>query len=124
VAAWLSAHHQATGLGVYWSANLTTVATSDRVRVRAVTSSCHRFIPDVWETKKTWYQPPGRATFLVLGLTQVTGANGSAAEATAQFGPPQRIVRIGAYQVMVWNHDLLPALTSGFAPGCGPRWRR
>ncbi|MFI5063410.1 MAG: hypothetical protein ACHP9Z_05465 [Streptosporangiales bacterium] len=124
VAAWLSAHHQTAGLGGYWSANLTTVATSDRVRVRAVTSSCHRFIPDVWETKKTWYQPPGRATFLVLGLSQVAGANGTAAQATAQFGPPQRNVRIGSYRVMVWNHDLLPALTSGFAPGCGPRWRR
>ena len=124
VAAWLSAQHQSAGLGGYWSANLTTVATSERVRVRAVTSSCHRFIPDVWETKKTWYQPPGRATFLVLGLTQVAGANGTAAEATAQFGPPQRSIRIGAYRVMVWNHDLLPALTGGFAPGCGPRWRR
>ena len=124
VAAWLSAHHQTAGLGGYWSANLTTVATSDRVRVRAVTSSCHRFIPDVWETKKTWYQPPGRATFLVLGLSQAAGVSGTAAQATAQFGPPQRNVRIGAYRVMVWNHDLLPALTSGFAPGCGPRWRR
>ena len=124
VAAWLSAHHQTAGLGGYWVANLTTVASGDRVRVRAVTSSCQRFIPDVWETKKTWYQPPGRATFLVLGLSQVTGANGTAAQATAQFGPPQRSVRIGGDQVMVWNHDLLAALTSGFAPGCGPRWRR
>ena len=121
VAAWLSAHHQTDGLGGYWSANLTTVATSDRVRVRAVTSSCHRFIPDVWETKKTWYQPPGRATFLVLGLSQVAGANGTAAQATAQFGPPQRNVRIGTYRVMVWNHDLLPALTSGFAPRVRPQ---
>jgi hypothetical protein len=42
----------------------------------------------------------------------------------SEFGAPQRNVRIGAYRVMVWNHDLLPALTSGFARGCGPRWRR
>jgi hypothetical protein len=33
-----------------------------------------------------------------------------------------RTARIGAYEVLVWNHDLLPAVTGGFARGCGPPW--
>ena len=44
------------------------------------------------------------------------------ASAVAQFGAPVRTARIGAYEVLVWNHDLLPAVTGGFARGCGPPW--
>ena len=50
------------------------------------------------------------------------GANGTAANAVAQFGAPVRTARIGGYEVLVWNHDLLPAVTGGFARGCGPPW--
>jgi hypothetical protein len=86
--------------------------------------SCGRLIPDAWEAKQSWYQPPGTATFLVLGLTSPAGAHIAAAGAAAQFGPPQRVARIGGTEVLVWHHDLLPAVTGGYAPGCGPTWHR
>jgi hypothetical protein len=108
----------------YWTANITTVAASDRVRVRPVSLSCGRFAPYAWESKKSWYEPPNTATFLVLPLGSRATSDGTAADATTQFGVPQRTARIGAYQVMIWNHDLLPAVTSGFARGCGQQWRR
>jgi hypothetical protein len=123
VASWLTANHLTAGIGDYWTANITTVATGGRVEVRPVGVSCGRFSPDAWESKKSWYEPPSTATFLVLALTGAAGANGTATDATAQFGPPQQTARIGDYEVLVWNHDLLPAVTGGFAPGCGPQWR-
>jgi hypothetical protein len=122
VASWLTAHHLTDGIGDYWTANITTVATSGRVRVRPVDLSCGRFAPDAWESREAWYEPPSTATFLVLALTSAAGANGTAASAVAQFGAPVRTARIGAYEVLVWNHDLLPALTGGSARGCGPPW--
>jgi hypothetical protein len=122
VASWLTAHHLTAGIGDYWTANITTVATSGRVRVRPVDLSCGRFSPDTWESRQSWYEPPSAATFLVLALTSAAGANGTAANAVAQFGAPVRTARIGAYEVLVWNHDLLPAITGGFARGCGPPW--
>ena len=124
VASWLTANHLTSGIGDYWTANVTTVATSGRVEVRPVNLSCGRFSPDAWESRESWYQPPNTATFLLLALTSAAGADGTAADATAQFGPPHRTARIGAYEVLVWNHDLLPALTGGFARGCGPKWQR
>ena len=124
VASWLTANHLTSGIGDYWTANVTTVATSGRVEVRPVDLSCGRFSPYAWESRESWYQPPSTATFLLLALTIGAGSDGTAADATAQFGPPQRTARIGAYEVLVWNHDLLPALTGGFARGCGPRWQR
>ncbi|MGD0245747.1 MAG: hypothetical protein ABSB59_36230, partial [Streptosporangiaceae bacterium] len=116
VAAWLTANHLTSGIGAYWTANITTVATSGRVEVRPVAVSCGRFAPYAWESEQSWYQPPDTATFLLLALTSAAGANGNSANATAQFGAAQRTVRIGDYEVMVWNHDLLRALGSG----CGP----
>jgi hypothetical protein len=124
VASWLTVNHLASGIGTYWTANITTVATSGRVEVRPVYLSCGRFSPYAWESKQSWYAPPSSPTFLVLGLTGAAGADGAAAQATAQFGSPQRTARIGAYEVLVWNHDLRPALTGGFARGCGPNWQR
>jgi hypothetical protein len=122
VASWLTANHLTAGIGDYWTANVTTVATSGRVAVRPVDLSCGRFSPDAWESKESWYEPPSTATFLVLALTSATGADGTAADAVAQFGAPVRTARIGAYEVLVWNHDLLPAVTGGSARGCGPPW--
>jgi hypothetical protein len=125
VASWLLAHHLAAGLGDYWAANITTVAAGGRVRVRPVTISCGRFAPYAWEAKESWYQQPNTATFLVLSPSSGGGpANGATAEAAAQFGPAQRTARIGGYQVMVWDHDLIAAVTSGFPRGCGQRWLR
>jgi hypothetical protein len=122
VASWLTANHLTAGIGDYWTANVTTVATSGRVTVRPVELSCGRFSPDAWESSESWYEPPSTATFLVLALTSAAGANGTVASAVAQFGAPVRTARIGAYEVLVWNHDLLPAVTGGFARGCGPPW--
>ncbi len=119
VASWLTSRHLSAGLGDYWAANVTTVATGGQVRVRSVVSSCGRFIPDIWESKKTWYERPNTATFLVLALTSGAGADGTPAQAQAQFGAAQQAVRVGAYEILVWQHNLLPALTRAPAPGCG-----
>ena len=119
VASWLTSQHLSAGLGDYWAANITTVATGGQVRVRSVVSSCGRFIPDIWESKKTWYERPNTATFLVLALTSGAGADGTPAQAQAQFGAAQQTARVGAYEILVWQHNLLPALTRAPAPGCG-----
>jgi hypothetical protein len=123
VASWLTVHHLTAGIGEYWTANVTTVATSGRVEVRPVSLSCGRFSPDAWESRQSWYSPPSTATFLLLALTSAAGTIGTA-DATAQFGPAQRTARIGVYEVLVWNHNLMPALTGGSAPGCGQKWQR
>ena len=119
VASWLTANHLIAGIGDYWTANITTVATGGRIKVRPVVLSCGRSFPYAWESRQSWYQPPSTATFLVLDLASTNRANGPAADATAQFGRAQRTDRIGVNEVMVWNHDLLSALTAGFALGCG-----
>jgi hypothetical protein len=118
VASWLTSHHLTAGIGDYWAANITTVATSGHTEVRPVKASCGRFVPDAWESRSTWYQHPNTANFLVLGLTSGAGESGTAAQAKAQFGAPTETARVGLYEIMVWPHNLLPALGSATAT-CG-----
>jgi len=115
VASWLTAHRLTAGLGNYWISNITTVATGGRVTVRPVVLSCGRFIPDAWESRQSWYTPPATATFLVLSQSAASGP----AQASAQFGAPEQTATVGGYEVLIWRHDLLPALASGTAAGCG-----
>jgi hypothetical protein len=120
---WLAARHLTSGIGDYAAANNTTVATGGRIQVRSVVLSCGRFTPYPWETKKPWYEPPNTASFLVL-VPPGGSFNGTAGAATAQFGAPDRTARVGPYEVLVWHHNLLPAINSGFPPGCATSWPR
>jgi hypothetical protein len=117
VASWLTEHHLTAGVGDYWAANITTVATGGHVQVRPVVSYCGRFVPDTWESKDTWYQRPNTASFLVLGLTSGAGRSGTAAQAATQFGAPAQTARVGLYEILVWRHNVLPAL--GSPASCG-----
>jgi hypothetical protein len=122
VATWLTARHLTAGIGGYWEANVLTVSTGGRIAVRSVTLSCGRFAPYAWETRRAWYEPPDTATFLIIPLPE-GGMNGTSALAAAQFGAPRLATRIDGFEVLVWDHNLLPAVTSGFPPGCGQPWR-
>jgi hypothetical protein len=117
VASWLTRHHLTAGVGDYWAANITTVATGGDVRVRPVVSYCGRFVPDTWESKESWYQRPNTGSFLVLGLTSGAGISGTAGQAEAQFGAPAQTARVGLYEILVWRHNVLPGL--GRAGSCG-----
>jgi hypothetical protein len=118
---WLTARHLTAGIGDYWTANNVTADTGGRVRVRAVVIDGDRFAPYAWETKKSWYEPPNTARFLVLAPPG-GGLDGSAAQAIAQFGTPRQTAGIGSFEILVWDHNLLPAVTS--SPGRGQPWPR
>jgi len=123
VASWLAARHLTAGIGEYAAANITTVSTEGRIRVRAVLLSCNRFAPYAWETKKPWYERPNTANFLILAPPSAS-YKASAADARAQFGPPRQTAMIGPYEVLVWDGNVLPAVSSGFPPGCETSWQR
>jgi hypothetical protein len=122
VASWLQARHLTSGIGDYWSANITTAATSGRVRVRAVTpTGCGQYAAYVWEAKQAWYQPPEAATFMLTKPDSTTAGAQVPAAAIAQFGRPVQTAAVDGYQIIVWDHNLLPAISSG---SCRARWPR
>jgi len=107
LADWLVAHHLTSGLGKYWSANGTTLASGGRVRVAPVKGTGKAAY--TWVTKPSWYDPAvSRADFVVAvpGEKGTPYAFGEAAVRRA-FGKPSREYRYGRYVIMVWNSNLL-----------------
>jgi hypothetical protein len=107
LADWLTAHHLTSGLGRYWAANITTLASGGQVRVAAVTGNGQAPYP--WVTRPGWYEPAqSYANFFVAAPGQA-GTSDAFPEAAVRhvFGKPAREYRYGPYVIMVWNRNLL-----------------
>ena len=101
----LESHHLDRGIGDYWSASITTVATSGSVAVRPVVADpANHLVRYERQSTATWYE--GQSfQFLVYDTAQPWG-DVSSASATATFGPALHIYDVGTYRVLVWNHRL------------------
>ena len=109
---WLLARHLYSGLSGYWQSNIVTLTSGNRVQIRLVAQSGGKLIPASFESKTDWYDPKrSTANFVVLS-PPIAGYPGYAAKgaALATFGEPARTYHVGAYTILVWNHNLLSDL--------------
>ena len=116
---WLAAHHLNSGLSGYWEANVVTLASGDRVRLRQLTVAAGRVTRYEWESAAGWYDPrQASANFVVLdaATSEYPGFTDRKA-VVATFGPPASTYRVGACQVLVWRQNLLRKL-----PVTGTPW--
>ena len=108
VGAFLEQHHLTYGVSGYWEAGSVTVATGGRVRVRAITVDGQGAYPYRWEADDSWYDPstPGNdARFVLRDTAGRHQLDRRSIEHT--FGPPSREYRVGTYEVLVWDRNLL-----------------
>jgi hypothetical protein len=113
VASWLAEHGLTDGLGGYWQADSITLDTNGKVRVSSVdVGSRGRIGEKLWETDTTQYDPSRHtATFVVAGGPAAVGPiRGLADAAIRTFGQPAHSYHIQGYTILVWNHNILPAL--------------
>jgi hypothetical protein len=106
LADWLVAHHLTSGLGEYWAASSTTLASGGRVRVAPVQGGAKVVYP--WVTKPSWYDPAvSTANFVIATPGSETGYAFNEAVVRHSYGKPSRVYRYGSYVIMVWNKNLL-----------------
>ena len=101
----LESHHLDRGIGDYWSASITTVATSGSVAVRPVVADpANRLVRYERQSTATWYE---RQSFQFLVYdTALPWGGVSSASAAATFGPVFHTYYVGMYRVLVWGHRL------------------
>jgi hypothetical protein len=113
LATWLSAHHLDYGLASYWQANVVTLDTGNRIRIRSVSALGPDMAADGWEAEPSWYNPRLHdANFVVLTAAEpgwkpypwITSVRSA-------FGQPASISYVGQYTIMIWNKNLLPDLS-------------
>ncbi|HXW33470.1 MAG TPA: hypothetical protein VEJ87_02755, partial [Acidimicrobiales bacterium] len=100
----LEAHHLYKGLGDYWSASVTTVATGETVKVRPVVATPKGRVERYQrQSNSAWYS--GSFEFLVYN-TKPRWGGVDLDSATTTFGRVAHIYDVGAYRVLVWNHSI------------------
>jgi len=101
----LEAHHLDRGIGDYWSALITTVATSGSVAVRPVVADpVNHLVRYERQSSATWYE--GQSFQFLVYDTALPWGGVASASAVATFGPVARTYSVGAYRVLVWGHLL------------------
>lgn len=101
----LQARGLVVGIGDYWSASITTVATDGAVTVRPVISTpAGRVVRYQRQSDEAWYtsQP---FQFLVYDTSRPWGGV-DAVSASLTFGRAARAYAVGPYRVLVWRHTL------------------
>jgi hypothetical protein len=102
IADWLLTHHLTSGLGGYWTANITTLITGGEVRIAPVTSGgTYGYL---WESKESWFDPHvSSANFILTTTQQQGGEDVSLKDALAWYGKPAQSYVVGQYTVLVYN---------------------
>jgi hypothetical protein len=111
---WLGAHHLSSGLSGYWEANVVTLTSGERIRVRQLTEAGRRLVPYDWNADAAWYDARSQtANFVVLapGIPEYPGFTDTDA-VLLTFGRPVHVYRVGADRVLVWHKNLLRDLPS------------
>ena len=107
LADWLTAHHLTSGLGRYWSAASTTLASGGKVRVIPMQGAAK--VPYPWVAKPSWFEPASSYANFVIATPGDTGNAYAFAENAVRhsFGKPSQVYNYGSYAIMVWNRNLL-----------------
>ncbi|HSZ43133.1 MAG TPA: hypothetical protein VK817_24490 [Trebonia sp.] len=106
---WLTRHHFGTGLSTYWTANVVTLTSGEKVSVRPVRVIHGRVVPYFNNSRTSWYDPDrSYADYLVMGPGEPGYPGfGDWASTERTFGHPAMIYRVGAYRILVWHENLL-----------------
>ncbi len=110
----LEAHHLHHGIGDYWTASITTVATRGSVTLRPViTTPQGKIVRYQRQSTASWYAHQPFA-FLAFDTARPWGGVDTAT-ASATFGPVARTYQVGTYRVLVWRHPIVVS-SVGFSP--------
>ena len=120
VIGFLEAHHLSTGLGAYTEANLITLDSGGKVKIRTVTWRKNGAVARAYESELSWYDPKLHyANFVVQNSADAGRADDIPyRDIVALAGPPAQTYHYKTFTIMVWNKNLLADL--GHPPSAAP----
>jgi len=114
LADWLVAHHFDYGLSGYWQGSNLTVITGQRAQIRPIQPSpSGPGLGPTIEAHASWYDPRQHsADFVIIpaGPTNNVPPDPTLWEVRATFGKPKHTYHVGAYLVLYYGRNLLPAV--------------
>src|SRR6202050_37657 len=115
----LAGRHLRYGLSGYWQADALTLASGNRVQIRALQVNPGSVGASHWESDASWYDPRLHDAPFVLLFAGKPGFAGEAGlspfdpvrQIEATFGRPAQTYDLGRYRVLVWRQNLLRRLS-------------
>jgi hypothetical protein len=131
--AFLESHHLSSGLGSYWTANITTLRSDGRVQVVPILEDGGKIGPYHWHASAAWFGTPRLRTARFVVIDGTVPVRSFEAAVIASFGPPDHLYYLPSYPtyvIFVWDHPLIssgppwggPAVTPPVTARCFPHW--
>jgi hypothetical protein len=106
---WLVAHKLTSGLGGYWDANITALASGGAVRIAPVTDGASYGY--LWESKTAWFDPAvSSANFVIAHLQRLGSGYLFVNTAIGWYGKPAKVYHLGKTVVLVYDRNLLTSV--------------
>jgi hypothetical protein len=109
LADWLVAHKLTSGLGGYWDANITRLASGGVVRIAPVVDfGSYGYL---WETKAAWFDPKvSSANFIIAHVQRLGSGYEFVNDAVDRYGKPAQEYHLGKTVVLVYHRNLLQSV--------------
>ena len=109
LADWLVAHKLSSGIGAYWDANVTALASGGVVRIAPVTNGASYGY--LWEAKRAWFDPRVSSANFIIAHEQQLGAGYLYVNTAIHwYGKPAMIYHLGRTVVLVYDRNLLKSV--------------
>lgn len=116
---WLAGHHLTSGLGPYWTANIATVDSHDRVQIRPVICDPQgTLVRYDRESQAGWYRGTRFRYLVYQPGAPWEDVNLTSAERT--WGRPAHVYSLAGYLVLAWDRPLTLSPTGGYGSGSFP----
>jgi len=109
LADWLVAHKLTSGIGGYWDANVTALASGGAVRMAPVTDgAAYGYL---WVAKPAWFDPKvSSANFIIAHVQQLGAGYVYVNAAIDRYGKPAEEYHFGRTVVLVYHRNLLQSV--------------
>jgi hypothetical protein len=106
LADWLVANRLTSGIGGYWDANATALASGGAVRIAPVNDgAAYGFL---WESEAAWFNPAVSSANIIIAHTQrLDDGYVYVPAAIDRYGKPAKFYHFGKTLVLVYQRNLL-----------------
>jgi hypothetical protein len=99
---YLESNHLTEGYGSYWTANILTVLSDGKVKVRQVASLNGQLVPLEWESARQWYDMKNARFLIFKDNSYDVGSE----PAIRMWGSPVYTAERDGYTILVWSKPL------------------
>ena len=94
------------GYGSFWNANVLTMISDSKVKVRDVKFDSGKMMPNDYQTNKNWYKNAPKLNEYFVLMTSNEYSQYYEGQNSSSFGKPKEIYNFDNYVILIYDHNL------------------